>query len=146
MARQGGSLLPTGHIPQLDRLVRTPRGQAAPIRTKGHAQDPSLMARQGGSLLPTGHVPQLDRLVPTPRGQAAPIRTKGHARDPSLVMPGNWALPDWLESRGGTSQESLYFLVFRVVRLQQNRECLCKPFVLRLPAIVIEANRPRRPH
>ena len=79
-------------------------------------------------------------------GQAAPIRTKGYAVDPSLVMPGNWALPDWLESRGGTSQESLYFLVFRVVRLQQNGECFCKPFVLRLPAIAIEANCPRSHH
>src|SRR5439155_584859 len=40
------------YIPQLDRVVPTPGGQAAAIRTKCHAPDPVLMAREGGPHLP----------------------------------------------------------------------------------------------
>ena len=76
------------------------------------------MAGESGPFPPGGHLPQLDGLVPTARGQGLPIGTEGHTGNYVPMVTGNRALPDWLEGRGGSSQQLLYFLVFWMVRLQ----------------------------
>src|SRR5262249_11089447 len=74
------------------------------------------------------------------------IRTKRYTADLCTVVLGSRALPDWLEGRGGVSQEFLDLLVFRVARLQQYRPGLGILFSLRLPTIALKANRPRCHH
>src|SRR5215470_13098250 len=121
MAREGGVCLPGGHIPQLEGPVLAPRHDAAPVRAKRYTEDDVLMARKGGARLSRGYIPQLEGPVLAARHHTAPIRTKRHTADLCTVMLGSRALPDWLEGRGGVSQEVLDFLVFRVTWLQQHR-------------------------
>src|SRR5262245_20989537 len=104
------------------------------------------MACEGCLLLSRGHIPQLQRPVPAPRHYTAPIWTKRHTADLCTVVLGSRALPDWLECRGGVSQEILDFLVFRVARLQQHRPGLGILFGLRPPTVALKANRPRCHH
>ena len=43
----GAGLLPGGHIPQLDGLVRAPRGQSLPVGTKRNPGDPAGVGLEG---------------------------------------------------------------------------------------------------
>src|SRR6516164_6735431 len=84
-----------GHVPQLDRLVPTPRGQGLAVRAVRHGEHHFRVPREGGPLLAGGHVPQLDRLVPTPRGQGLAVRAVRHgdhrervSREGGLLLAG----------------------------------------------------------
>ena len=60
MPREGAQFLAICDVPQLDRLVKTGRGNRLAIRAEADTIDPILMPREGAQFLAIRDIPQLD--------------------------------------------------------------------------------------
>ena len=72
MALEGEQLLAGRAVPDLHRLVLTPRSQALAVRAERHALDRTGMALEGEQLLAGRAVPDLHRLVMLPEARRWP--------------------------------------------------------------------------
>src|SRR5262249_7588909 len=78
MALEGEQLLAGGGVPDLHRLVGTPRGEAPAVWAERHAPEAVGMPLKGGQLLAGGGVPDLHH-VSAPRRAAPAVRAARHA-------------------------------------------------------------------
>ena len=71
-----------GNVPQLDRLVITPRSEDLSVGAECYGRHRVGMPVEGGGVLTRRNVPQFDRMVLTPRDQGSAIGTPRHGIDP----------------------------------------------------------------
>ncbi len=73
-------------IPELHRVILSPRNQRPPIRTEDHALNPACMPHQSLDQLAVVHVPDAYRLFARRRGGQPPaVRTEGHGINTSVM-------------------------------------------------------------
>ena len=77
MSAESAQLAATRHVPQLDGVVVTSRGERATVRGEGDRMKVIGRPAERAQLAATRHVPELDAVVVTSRGQRAAVRGEG---------------------------------------------------------------------